>query len=171
MPKLSAGFTLVELMVVISIMAILTVVAYINVGSFRQDQELVTMTADLQNFIRLAQTNATTNLQCEGSPGADWIVEFKKEFSVIALKCSLSETDIKIMPHKDNIIIKSIQDSENCFPTRIRFSPLFGMVAFETDSLGCFNSDIQTLSLEIFNETNMTSKTIVINKGGSIYDQ
>ena len=42
-------------------MALMGTFALVNIGSFRKDQELLTATTDVQNALRLAQTNAATN--------------------------------------------------------------------------------------------------------------
>lgn len=53
-----AGFTLVELMVVITIIGILVTVGFASYHSFRQSQTLKAVAADLKNNLRFVQSKA-----------------------------------------------------------------------------------------------------------------
>jgi prepilin-type N-terminal cleavage/methylation domain-containing protein len=71
--KLSArGFTLVELLVVISVMAVLTVIAIANFSNFKQDQALKGAAGYLQSQLRTTQTNASTGFKCNNKTANYW---------------------------------------------------------------------------------------------------
>lgn len=69
MPK---GFTLIELLVVIAIMAIVGTFAIANYRSFGQDKDLESAALDIQSLVKVAQTNATTNIKCQTKPVTTW---------------------------------------------------------------------------------------------------
>lgn len=174
MPTVRNGFTLIELMIAVSIMAILGVVSFISVGTFRQDQDLQTTAENLQGFIRVAQSNATANIICGDSSGANWYIEFQ-DADTVNLKCSTDPSkDVATLPvlkkfdHKSNITTSAITTSPNCFPTRIKFAPLYGLVSFETDSINCFSSSISNLLITLINTSTKAQKGVNIDKGGSV---
>src|SRR3989344_1147916 len=160
------GFTLVELLVVIAISTVAGVVAFINIGSFRNDQDLQTGAQNLIGFIRTAQANASSNVKCGTEGGAAWFVEVVNS-TTVDLKCQTSTQTLKInsLQQKPNIQISSISGSTSCFPTTIRFSSLSGNVNFETSAIGCFSSDMQSIPLTVQNtfQTGTNTKNVVIN--------
>lgn len=71
------GFTLVELLVVMAVMAIVGVVVFVNIETVSQDQVLNKALDDVQSLSRVAQSNATSGLMCyPGRPTLSWIMEF-----------------------------------------------------------------------------------------------
>lgn len=183
MPITRNGFTLIELMIAVSIIALISVAAFVNVGAFRKDQELQSATNDLQAFIRVAQANATSNTTCPSTcPANDictspsWFVEFKDPDTVY-LKC-LKEDNIppvKAFYHNTNIQISKIDNSSSCFPTNIKFTPLYGTITFEPGG-GNLCSIISKTSIPVvlYNTNGQSTtaiNTVVIDKGGSVYVQ
>ena len=86
MDKAASGFTLVELLVVITIMAITGVFAFANFGSFGEDQKLKSAVQDVQSLIRQAQSNASTNTKCSTGYSATWQVNFENA-TTVKLEC------------------------------------------------------------------------------------
>lgn len=71
------AFTLVELLVVITIMAIIGTFTVANFGSFGKDKELQNAALDVQSLLRTAQTNASANVKCPNDiPSKKWLVNF-----------------------------------------------------------------------------------------------
>lgn len=85
--KRFGGFTLIELMVVISILALLAVGFFVNFKSFGEDAALKNTASDIQSALRLAQSNATTGVKCGNNGGASWYIQFNGR-STFNLRCS-----------------------------------------------------------------------------------
>ena len=97
-----AGYTLVELLVVISILAVLGVFVIVNFKNFAQDQVINKSIGQMQSVLRLAQSNATSGAFCLiGCPNpnlacGDWWAEFSAGGSQINLFCAKSTSVQKI---------------------------------------------------------------------------
>lgn len=181
-PQQSEGFTLVELLVAISIATVLGVVAFINIGSFRNDQDMQSTSQSLVQFFRLAQTNATSNVNCNGKTGATWIVEFM-DVDTVNLKCDIAGSQVLIstLNHKPNMQF-IIKDGQNdCLGSYVNFAPLTGDISFylNTTNTGCVatkcpnNVNEQSFCVSLTNtaQSNPSFKNVIINKGGSVYAQ
>lgn len=90
--RFSAGFTLIELLVVISIIGVLSVVGYANFKNFGNSQIAKKGAGEVQTFLRLAQSNASTSTLCNGQPAQGWSLKFT-EPSKVELHCD--PTDYK----------------------------------------------------------------------------
>lgn len=102
----SAGYTLIELLVVISIIGILSVVAFVNIKDFSSSQALKKAAGDVQSFLRLAQSNATSSAFCNKVDGVDvYGVDWKVVFSSTKLEimCGTAGTLIKTLSLQDGI--------------------------------------------------------------------
>ena len=160
------GFTLVELIVVVSITSLMGVFAMVNIGSFRKEQELTSAASDIQSAIRLAQTNATNSVKCNGMASVPWSIELKDK-NTINLVCSNQSTPVAL---KSTVQISDIKGTTSCsiYPVVISFSALYGDISF-TPSLGdgCI-SPLTTQSLEISLTNDSGTRKVMINKGGSV---
>ena len=83
----SAGFTLIELLVVISIISILSVMGYANYKDFATNQIAKKAVGQIQTYLRLAQSNATTSTLCNGQGSTSWSLKFKDP-STVELRCN-----------------------------------------------------------------------------------
>ncbi len=63
-----AGFTLIEILIAISIIAIVTFISVPNLRRFNQDQEVDNAAGELINSLRLAQANDMSGVKCVKSP-------------------------------------------------------------------------------------------------------
>lgn len=160
----SKAFTLIELMIVVSIMALMGVFALVNIGSFRKDQELQSQATDLQNFLRLAQANATENVKCNGVAGMSWAVQFQNS-KHINLICLNQSTPFSL---HSSITTDKISGSSDCqFPVTIEYAPLYGTVSFiQSQGDSCVNVNTQALSVTLSNGSGC--KIVTISKGGSV---
>ena len=75
MKKLN-GYSLVELLVVISVISILGIAGYANFKKFSADQVTKKAITEVQSVLRLAQGNATSSTLCSGLEGKKWSVIF-----------------------------------------------------------------------------------------------
>lgn len=174
------GFTLVELLVVISIMGLLSVVSLARFGTLREDQKLQAAANELQSLIRTAQTNATTNVKCGSTAGATWFVEFK-DSKTIDLKCYTSDPAVTTLQKTTTFttnqpMINSINGQDTCtssFPSYavdVSFAPLYGTVSFTDNSPTanpCFAGSSQ-VSVNLADSVTSAQKAVNVQKGGVV---
>lgn len=163
MKKTASGFTLVELLVVITIMAIVGAYAFSNFGSFGEDQKLKSATQDIQSLLRQAQTNASTGVQCSNG---SWQVEFAADNKTINLKCSTSATPVKVLTLSSNISTSGVSGSfcPTGTPFTITFEKLSGKMSFGDPRCA-------SLTITLINNKNSSIKDVRIEQGGRIYAQ
>lgn len=71
------GYTLVELLVVITIMSLLSVTSFVYWKSLSSDRVLLKAIDNIQTLFRTAQSNATSGFSCAGVGGATtWSIRF-----------------------------------------------------------------------------------------------
>ena len=92
-----AGFTLIELLVVISITGILSTLTFVNFKSFAKEQQLNKSIGEIQTFLKLAQSNATSSTVCGSSGGVSWTVRFNSDKITVDIICGL---DLTKAPYK-----------------------------------------------------------------------
>lgn len=177
------GFTLVELMVVVAIMAILGTIGFINFRTSSNIQILNDGANKVQSFLRAAQANSTASLKCAGSGSTEWQVIFTNKITPIDLKCKTSSTStptlFQQLPLPANITIDLItgDGGPSCtvsFPTnplQVSFNTLYGTISFGDPALSstCLQS-INNLTITVKytqGETSLT-KNIIVSKGGGI---
>lgn len=170
MQKSAYGFTLIELVIAISIMAIIGVITFANYKSFGEDQNLKNTVLDIQSLFRTAQTSATTNAKCNTQFGATWQVEFSNR-STINLKCQnppASPSLRKTLALGANIEIQppSGVPSLSCptaLPFTISFVPINGKISLGSDTR------CSQLTITLKNTKTVSTKSFIIEKGGRIY--
>ena len=173
MPKKS-GFTLVELLVVISIMALMSMTALINFKNFRSDAAIKVAASDLQSLIRIAQSNATSRINCGSNPGAIWMIE-SRDSKTFDLKCYISDPTRaitkKTVLFANPVELVAISGTGVCtIPFRVKFAPLYGTITFKeanTNEDSCF-SDSSDLSMTLEDTKTHAQKIINVNKGGVV---
>lgn len=171
--KNSFGFTLIELLVAMSILAILSVVAFVNYKDFSQDQILIKAQDEIQTFLRLTQSNATSSVLCESGGGSNWVVDFKADKVTINIICGPNNIVKKRMILQD-AKVDSIKGSSCSSITdttfdnsllRVSFSPLYGSLSF-TGVDNCIR-DSSTVTINLLNTRNNSgTRSFNISKGG-----
>ncbi len=176
------GFTLVELLVAISVMAILSVASFAKFAVLREDQYLKNASSEIQSFIRFAQTNATSNIACTPTlGGTPWTLTFSPD--KIDLSCQGSS--LKTLTLSNNIRICSINysgcsTSDACSPTAdtftgsglvtTAFSPLTGQITFSdprcTPASGLAGSANMVITLKKIGGSD--TKPVTLSRGGSV---
>lgn len=148
------GFTLVELLVVITIMGILGILGFIYNRTFQATQVLNEGVSGVQNILRAAQSNATAGVKCQGLGGATWVVTFENT-TTFNLKCKVGTSAFtqKSYSLPTNIQVQSV-------PCSVNFSPLYGTVSFEPSSASCI--------IRITNTKTGESKDVTVTRGGAI---
>lgn len=159
--KFSArGFTLVELLVALAILAIVGVFSLANFRSFGEENNLKNASLEMQTNLRLAQANASSGVKCQNQTNLGWLMEFPS----LELKCRNSGGlhSVKTFPAFASTIQVTIS-AGNCTPTFIEFTPLYGSVK----SI-CGSSPIR---INFKNTKTNNEKNLIIEQGGRIYVQ
>lgn len=175
------GYTLIELLVAISVIAILSIVTFINFKGFSQDQLLNEAVGQVQTMLWLAQSNATSGLKCNNNPAKSWMVEFSKNLDqyYIKLKCNYAQSpdvEKKTLTLKGGVTVDAISHGSECltvtFPTNtmtILYTTLYGKTEFilarGVGGSEC-NADVPTITVTL--KRNNSTKILTINKGGAI---
>ncbi|MBI2018653.1 prepilin-type N-terminal cleavage/methylation domain-containing protein [Candidatus Daviesbacteria bacterium] len=165
------GFTLVELLVVISIMALLGVVAYANFKDFAQDQVVNKAIGQIQTAFRLAQANATSGVTCLDLGGADWSVQIRTDGTNVDLICGSSNSVVQTTI-LENVEVDSVggsacaPGSTSALPLTVTYSKLSGTVKID-GSDNCIDNSA-TVSVNFKNLKTSNTKTFTISKGGAI---
>ncbi|QQG43266.1 MAG: type II secretion system protein [Candidatus Daviesbacteria bacterium] len=171
---MNKGYTLVELLVVMTILSLIGLTSFINLGNFREDKLLDTSLTNLQSLIRKAQSDASTGLRCSGVGGATWSVEFKDRKS-INLNCKAASqqnaTTVSVLSLGGDIQIQSISGDSGCqssFPANsvtVNLLPVAAGMTFIDPTASCISTS-KTLNITLSGKTG--TRTVNINKGGSI---
>lgn len=83
-----AGYTLIELLVVIAIISLLSLAGFVSFKSFSADQAAVKAAGQIQSYLRLAQTNASSSTNCNNQQATDWSVVLN--LTSVDLRCNNS---------------------------------------------------------------------------------
>lgn len=180
----SLGYTFIELLVVIGIIAILSVIAFINIKDFSSSQALVKAAGEIQSMLRLAQSNASSSTVCgnQGNQaGVSWTARFNNDNS-INIYCGTDSSCTEISCYKTISLEQKVQISaiktSACtnlsLPLTITYSALKG-VPLVADNAGhistnksdpCFGANSDT-TIVLINSKGDT-KNIVVTGGGGI---
>jgi len=171
------AFTLIELLVVISIMAIVAILAVANYRSFGEGQILPNTALDLNSTLRTAQTNATTALQCSGSPLYRWRVSLDCVYgNIVSYAVDIIKTEV----WPQNITVERIYDNGGCdndlagdlpnYYVYFKFQPLSGYVTMESKAAAFLqNCTGSKATIQLKNTTNGELKHVNIEQKGGIY--
>jgi prepilin-type N-terminal cleavage/methylation domain-containing protein len=95
------GFTLVEMLVVISILAIIGVGLFPNLRNFNTDQEFRNQVASMTQSIRTAQTNSQAKIMCPNNPyqsTSTWVFTVFTNSSLYKIQGVCSDGTLPTMP-------------------------------------------------------------------------
>lgn len=120
------GFTLVEILVTIAIIALVGVVAVPNLRRLNEDQSLEGASSRLIGVLSEAQTSAQSSIQCpSGKQSADWSVVFEVSAQKYYLQANCLNSDgTKVLENKPDIGVTGsvILDSTSCAGNKVTFS-------------------------------------------------
>lgn len=178
------GFTLVELLVVVAIMATLVAIMVPKFTGFNRLETLQNTAADLQTILRSAQNDATSGaVKCTPStPAARWILEFTSSTSYqIGGECASSSLPLPTPIMSGNHLLPSDVEISNVRlgdcdidPTEnpeVSFDNISGETGFDRGSDTCPTVSRATQMVITLQSVSDSSKTVdvVVEKGGSIY--
>ena len=172
------GYTLVELLVVITIMALLGAAVFINSQTYGQDQILSRAIGQVQSGLRLAQNNATAGLICidadnEAHGVVKWSARFDFDKTKVSIYCEQSNQSQKTFQLEDTeiISIKGDKCSETSSPpVVVTYTALYGILTFTTGDLAtkdCLEVS-NALTFTLKNLKNGHLKNFNFSKGGAI---
>lgn len=183
MPKPAPNaFTLIEILVVIAIMGITGVFVMANYRNFGADRNFKNASLDIQNFLRLAQSNATANVLCFATPAKGWMVVVGPSSTAgtyLELRCDpgIGSSFVKRQDLSGNNTAITKITRGSCTPNTIKFTPLSGAatsgttVSYNfTEDTGCGVSTNTTITLSHTGTTD-PPKHIIVEPGGRIYEQ
>lgn len=161
----SAGFTLIELLVVISIIGILSVMGYANYRDFASNQVAKKAVGQIQTYLRLAQSNATTSTICNDKGATSWTLKFA-DSKTIELHCD--PTDYP----KSTLVLENATVAFDCEIACSLNNPTFkysvgsGALTISPTSPALETSAFITIT--ITNIKNNATQSFRITKGGAI---
>lgn len=189
------GFTLLELLVVISIIAILTVVSVPSFNEYSKSQKLNDAASNLQSVLRQAQNNAQTGTTCNISGTAykasSWVVTLNSDKYSVSPACDFSsvagptptQPPSQQYPLPSGVIISDVKNTTtNCswlddpvipLTAEISYKNLSSEVAFKLT--GCTFSINAVVEITFCLTDSATcpddapTKTVRVEKGGGIY--
>lgn len=166
------GYTLIEIIVVLSILSLLSFFAFANYQTLKEDQLLKTSASDIAGLIRLAQSNSTSRYNCNSSTGASWMVVFKNSTS-LDLSCQVAPSSavvVKSITLGSHILVDTIVGScPSTLPVTVTYSPLLANVSFTDSGLPtCVGTTVSSITVNLKNTSNNEVKSFKINKGGAI---
>lgn len=179
------AFTLIELLVVIAIMGMIGTYVLANYRSFGEDQNLKSAVLNVVSLLKIAQTNATTNANCNTQYSATWQVIFS-DTKTISLNClesatSFTKKTLKLDEKVPNISIFSVSGAPavtSCpvLPFTVGLALLKGTVSFidnSTSDLGIPKPNCTSLTVTLQNTKLPVGreKSLIIEQGGRIYAQ
>lgn len=162
----SQGFTLIEILVVISIISILAVVGFVNFKDSVSDQKTSKAIGEIQTLLRLAQSNATSSTICNGQGATSWSLKFSNQ-TTLELRCQPNDY-LKSSQTLENAQIAFLIGSNSC-PVDLATTPFTvtyktGAGAFAVSYSGstptCLASDNWTFTVN--------TKTLILSRGGAI---
>lgn len=169
------GFTLIEILVTVSILALITVVSIPNLRKFSQDQTLNDTASRLLRTLERARSSAFAKISCSNKPSTSWKVAFTSVDYTLKATCQdknsyplpveTSETFITEDYSAKNI---SISTNSGC-PTGIPEIIFSGNdVSFKCGNGSLVSST--SLLITLSNNLGNSPVTISVNKGGAIYE-
>lgn len=166
------GFTLVELMVVISIISILSLIGVASFKSFSDKQPGIKAQGEVQTLLRLAQSNASTSTLCNGVGSTSWSLMFMSDKKTIELHCEPGDVTHKTYT-LENAEIEEIKCGTlpaSSLPVSFNYSTGATQLAFlELHPTGNTVIDASSCTVKIKNLRDTTQiLKLTISKGGTI---
>lgn len=172
----SAGYTLIELLIVISIIAVLSSVGFINYNKISADQVSVKAKGQIQSLLRLAQSNASSSTLCNGQGATFWYLDFSNNNIDIYLRCDTASA-VPAYSRKYSLEggaqIESIKGSSQCGETPItsvKYAASTGAFSFSASGVSpaCLSSDSLTFTIKNSKNSGTVSQSFKMSRGGAI---
>ncbi len=169
----SEGYTLIELLIVMTIMAMVGLVGYVNYKQFSASQITTNAVTQIQSILRLAQSNATSSVLCNDNPASvsPWSLSFNANQTSITLACGPSNSPWKTYNLENAKIDNSIAGSTCISPATLPFTISYSNTSVLTfSSAGSTATCLQSASwiFTVRNINDNSTKSFSISKGGAV---
>lgn len=177
------GYTLVELLVVITIISILTVVGFVNYRTFSADQIAIKAFSQVQTYLRLAQSNSSTSTLCSNKTDiGPWLITFKSDgtynntlelscgpLSTVEKSLTLENAEVKDATGNVGIVGSDCGGSSASLPFSVKYPSATTSAVFSYSGATntCLSSARWTFTVRSTKDTSNT-KSFILNKGGAI---
>ena len=95
------GFTLIEILVVIGIMAIIVIVGIPNLRKLGENQKLSHTSSESIRMLKEGQSRGMGRIKCptgDVTQTTSWTVRFNRSVNTITIGCQVSSADITVLP-------------------------------------------------------------------------
>lgn len=166
------GFTLIELMVVLTVIAILIVVAVPSYNNYNNNQKLADAANQLQAILRQAQNNAQTGTLCnDGSKSDYWHVDLTKGANSYSFTSSCSSQPIQSTTLPSEVTVSDIHLKEtgiDCSASNAQVQ--YKNISSEVNLVTSDCPDTPNKHLEItLSLPDSSNRIVMVEKGGGIY--
>lgn len=166
-----AGFTLIEILVTISLLALVTLIGLPNLRKFNSDQGVENSVSDFVQVIRKAQSNSQSRIKCSGNrTSVNWSVKISdKSHYQLNVTCLNPDNSSTPFPVNTYMLPSNLSFDDSSGNTTITSSITFNNI----ENTVCLLPPSPTicgtttnLSLKLKNGTQ--NITVKINQGGVI---
>ena len=141
------AFTLVEILIVISIMALLAVGSFVYFKDFSAKKAVEKAAGEVQSLLRLAQSNATSSTKCNDQGAISWSLKFTNA-TTMKLRCSNSSEDREVRTYTlENAQVDQINGDSECtigLPATISYTPGLGIQSISSSDVFTLNTCLQS---------------------------
>jgi prepilin-type N-terminal cleavage/methylation domain-containing protein len=167
------GFTLIEILITIAILALVLGISIPNLRRFNQDQGLAEGVSNIVQVLRQAQSNTMSGIRCSnGKPSSDWSIELMGTSYSFKALCDpqgipTTETKIDNKPYNPDFPTAIFVDESSC--TAADMTIIFsGNLVYAQCSVG---SPTGSIFFKLEDSRSGSNNTITIGKTGVIYTQ
>lgn len=171
----SSGFTLIEVLVTVSILAIITVLSVPNLKKFSQDQILADTSSNLLRMLERARSSSVAKIKCQEKASTGWRVTFSS--TDYSLKATCQDISAYPLPSEttETFIIENYSDKGISITTDSGCASGKPDVIFSDNSISFKCSDgslvaSNRLSITLSDNKGNKPVVIVVDKGGAIYE-
>lgn len=169
----SAGYTLIELLIVISIIALMSIMGFVAFKNFASNQILVKAKGQIQSLLKLAQSNATSSTLCGTQGATSWSLKFNtiSNSTSIELRCDPGNFLPRPAYALENAKIDQIKGT-GCaaalsFPVTFNYKVGVGTLTIDPPETCLSNASSIDIKLSNINNSSMTD-TLKMSKGGAV---
>ncbi|EKD90596.1 MAG: hypothetical protein ACD_30C00112G0037 [uncultured bacterium] len=163
----STGFTLIEILVAISIVVIVSAVALPNLRNFSNDQDLDNKISELKNILRKGQSSSNSSALCSNnSASTSFYVSISSSSATLYSTCASGPLNtLNSLEFNPPIVLSQTSCAFTDLPAVVTFTNTQTAFTCNTTPLNQPN-----LSITLLNQSSGASKVISILKGGVISD-
>lgn len=166
------GFTLIEILISISILALIAAISLPNIRKFGEDELIKAAASNLTQFLRKAQANAQTGVKCpNGEISQSWVVDFVPASVKADLLCMYIDDALS------SITQSSLKFNDVSFDIFCNLNPATDKkLTLTSISVGeskitsaCASGEVFTITLTSLRTAQ--TKSIKVDSGGVIYEE